>query len=643
MRTARWRYRFESFMSRGGAAIFISLLVLFLTGLTVAGTLRLLVWWFLPGLEGDWGDHLWNIFLAMTDPGNMGVDEQASGWLRASAVAAGFMGVVIFSMLIAFITTALDTLLHEFRKGRSLVVEAGQTVILGWGERVVDIVRELVIANESERDACVVILAERDKEEMEDHLAAMLPDTKSTRLVCRTGSTSTIASLRRISVGSAKSAIVLATCPDSAGEDDKRVSDARVIKTVLALIASQPGGANRIPIVAELFFADSRAVLETLGDPRITCFDSREMLGKILVQTSRTSGLAVVYNELLSFDGCELYLYSADWRQARFYDALWHFVDGVVLGIRRADGRLELRPAPDAVLGEGDQVLIVAEDNSTVAYQARPVATPGQHPFALRRLERRVERELILGWHPIAQTVVAEYADYLPQGSTITIVAHQPSERVRAHVAALAERLPALGISLVERNPLDMAQLRALEPFGYDNVIILSQSEDPSPEKTDAETMVILLLLRKVVRDAGVAAPRTKLITQILDSANYDLISQAHVDDFLISNRLATMILAQLSEQPGMKQVYDDLFQAEGSEVYLKPAELYFPQLPVELPFCDLIGQALKREEICFGYRLSALAADPERNFGVKLNPAKDALVRLAPGDALVVLAEDDR
>ncbi len=78
-------------------------------------------------------------------------------------------------------------------KGRSKVVESGQTLILGWNERVIDIIRELIIANESEKKASVVILAEVDKEEMDDGVFTLITDTKTTKIVTRNGSTSSLA------------------------------------------------------------------------------------------------------------------------------------------------------------------------------------------------------------------------------------------------------------------------------------------------------------------------------------------------------------------------------------------------------------------------------------------------------------------
>jgi len=641
------RYRFENFMSKGGISVFISLVALFFVCLALALLIRWVVLLIFPEVDifEDFFSHIWSVFLAMTDPGNMGEDTDASWLLKISIIVAGFMGVVIFSMLIAFITTALDTTLYEFRKGRSRVIERGQTLILNWNERVLDILRELILANESERDASVVILADRDKEEMDDAVKTHIADAKTTRIVTRKGNTSTIANLRRVNAAAAESVIVLATCSDQAPEEARRVSDAIVIKTILALVEAQEGD-NELAIVAELFFPDSRALIDTFDDPLICCVDSWDILGKILVQTSRTSGLAVVYNEILSFDGGELYFYRAEWRGIRFYDSLFRFPDGVPMGIRRASGELLLRPPVDAVLEDGDEVLLLAEDDSTIDFADRPVASPQQLPFAMRRIEAAEERELILGWHNVAHIMIGEYSDYLTAGSVIDIVVREPTDGLFKEVAELRQANPDLVIQLKTGNPLDLDELRALEPFGYDNVIILSQGEGDNPEKTDSETLVILLLMRKIVRDAGEALEqrKTKIITQILDSENQELISQANVDDFIISNKLITMIFAQLSEEPRIKQLYDDIFQEDGSEIYLKPAALYFDTFPVEVSFAELIALALERDrEICLGYRSHALAADPKRNFGVELNPDKNSRLTLQADDSLVVLAEDDR
>ncbi len=278
-----------------------------------------------------------------------------------------------------------------------------------------------------------------------------------------------------------------------------------------------------------------------------------------------------------------------------------------------------------------------------IPFNREPVCKPRQLPYKKVALEKHREKELILGWHGIAHIVVDQYSDYLLNGSQIDIVVHNPSEAVVSEVQRLRREKTSLRIELVNANPMVFADLQALKPFIYDNVIILSQEEGvSSPERTDSETLVILLLLRKILKDSSVHKINTKLITQVLNSENQELITQTNVDDFIISNKLITMIFAQLSEEPRIKDLYDDIFQEEGSEIYLKPASLYFGSLPIKLTFADLIGQVLKRDEICLGFRKAELAYSPRENFGVILNVDKNREIEIGPKDTIVVLAEDE-
>jgi len=183
--------------------------------------------------------------------------------------------------------------------------------------------------------------------------------------------------------------------------------------------------------------------------------------------------------------------------------------------------------------------------------------------------------------------------------------------------------------------------MREMDPFSYDNIIILSQyTQEMSADKIDSDTLVILLILRKLKEEAPDS--HSKIITQVLNSENQDIILQTNVDDFIISNKLITMILAQLSEEPLIKVLYDDLFSEDGSEIYVKPAHLYFDSFPQNLRFIDIIKQAFNRDEICLGYRHGKLSNDADANFGVKLNPAKDDMITLNEDDFLVVLSEDE-
>ncbi len=643
----RWRYRVDSFLARGSSALFVSLVFAFIGSILLIGMMRLVFNFFAPDTEHNFARQIWFIFLQLTDPGNMNQDNDTPAVFKTAAVVAGLTGVVIFSALIAFLTTALDQAIAHLKKGHSQVLESGHTLVLGWGPRVIEILRELVEANESEDDPVIVILSEIDKEDMDEYLRTNFIDRRNTRVVTRSGATASVQALERVSAGDAKSAIVLASCDPAASLDVKLASDAKVIKTVLAL-DSQRGDDAEFTIVAEVFTDRNRQVVKDIAPDIVSVVDAEEILAKIMVQTSRTSGLAVVYSELLSFEGCEMYFHNNPrWDGIRFDRLQFHFPDGVPIGIRHPDGEIVIRPTLDTVLTAEDEILIVAEDDSTIDYVAEPVMIPKASDIPDRRSNQRFERQLILGWSYKAPIIIQEYADYVVGGSQIDVMINDAPPQLAETIANL-DKNSTVQVKLIDKDPLNSDDLKSIEPFFYNTVIVLPQkpSLDSEPERIDSETIVVLLHLRKLQKaltDAGRIVD-TKLITEVLESANRELVAHAGVNDFIISNRMVSMIFAQISEEPDIQRVYENLFAEEGSEIYVKSASLYFDTLPLTCRFGDLMRVAQKRgEEICLGYKLKSLEGDAGANYGVKLIPPKDSEITLTEEDCLVVVAEDDR
>ncbi len=664
----RLSYKVDNFLARGSKALFQALLVAFLLVFCVIAVLRfvltgadVLVGYtgLAPYLNGDPSNgHLdvvdqflqgmWFTFLQLTDPGNMAQDNTSFRFYKILTIAAGMSGVVIFSALIAFLTTALDQAIANLKKGHSRVLETGHTLIVGWSPRVVEILRELVEANESEKDPVVVILSEQEKEEMDEHLRDHFTDRSNLRVVTRSGPTSALLSLAKVRAEQAHSAIVLAECGEAAGREDKLVSDAKVIKTVLAII-QHVGEDHEINIVAEMFDAKNRDVVEDIDPERISVIDAQEILAKVMVQTSRTSGLSVVYAELLSFEGCEMYFHGAEWNGITWKHVQFHFPDGVPIGIRKADGTLQMRPDLDYALEDDDEVLIVADDDSTIDFRPDKVMEPDDTiPLRPGRIEPKAERQLMLGWSPKAPIIISEYSDYVLEGSEVQVMLRDPSEAVLAEIGELDAELDGVTVTHVGLDPMNVDELASVHPFSFNTVIILPQKpeEELSPERVDSETIIVLLHLRKLQRQVEEQYGRkvgTKLITEVLDSSNQELIARAGVNDFIISNRMVSMMFAQISEEPDIQDVYDDLFQEDGSEIYVKPAWLYFNELPITCKFGDLMALAQKRDtEVCIGYKLKDQEGDPAANFGVTLIPFKDTEVTLTAADGLVVVAEDD-
>jgi len=634
-------YKLERFLSKGGFSIVISLIIIFISGFLFIATIR----FFLINVFSQYGypnnfwEDVWITFLQLTDPGSMGLDDASPGWLKFTAILAGVAGIILLSVLIAFITTSFEKILYDFRKGRGKFIENGHILILGWNERVVDIIRELIIANESEKKASIVVLSEENKENMDDLLTKRLPDTKTTQIVTTNGDFANINELIRVNVKNAKSVIVLANCSERACLNNKINSDIQSIKSIFAIIAAQKGK-NHLPIIVEIYTKEKHDIINYLNEDNIVAINSWDIMGKLLAQTSLNSGLEIVYNEILSFEGSEIYFYHDHWNNINFYESVYHFEDGIPLGIYNESLGIKLRPPGDTKLKDEDKLIILAEDDSTVTFSHTPI----YHYLEKRqikkiKLKREKKKILILGWHSIANVFISELNDYLIEGCVFDIMFNSPSAELEANINHLKNQFPQFNINLINANPLKLEHLENKNPNEYHNIIILSQSlDEQSPDKIDSDTIIILLMLRGITKNFE----NTNIITQVLNSENQEIITQTDVDDFIISNKLITMILAQLSEAPLIKLFYEDIFSEEGSEIYVKPTILYFDSFPQRLKFIEIVNIVNMRNEICLGLRNGNQRKNKETNFGVILNPPKDEVFEININDFFVVLSENE-
>ena len=96
--------------------------------------------------------------------------------------------------------------------------------------------------------------------------------------------------------------------------------------------------------------------------------------------------------------------------------------------------------------------------------------------------------------------------------------------------------------------------------------------------------------------------------------------------------------MTQLAENPELGGVFDDIFDAEGSEIYLKDVAAYVKP-GVAVDFYTVVEAARRCGETAIGYRAMRDAHDPSAAYGVRINPRKSERVTFAPGDRVIVFA----
>jgi ion channel POLLUX/CASTOR len=639
---ARLKYAFDNLMSRGGTSVFLALMALFIGAIILMSCFRLVANLVIPQenmviLEDQW----WITFLQITDAGAVAEDTDSNFLHRIVGIVSIFLGLVLFSSLVAFITSQFEETLARMRKGKSDVIEKNHTLILGFGERVLEIIRELIIANESERRAAIVVLSHHEKDEMDDFFREKIEQRKTTRIITRSGSTSSVNSLKRVGIPRAKSVIILNDAPNDSDDEEKEIADARVLKTIMAVITCC-GEDEMPPVLAELHHKQKQNLALKISD-RVSVIDVQSVLARLMVQTSRISGLAQVYDQLVGFAGNEFYFYrpSGGWKGLSYNDLVFHFHTTCVLGIRYADGSLKLNPVSGAMLGDEDELILLAEDDSTIKISRKkfPARAPITRPAG--SLQKMVEKQLIVGWNQKAGIIVDEYSQYLVEGSSIDLVIDKKSETILREFKKVKSKYPAIQFRLIRADIRDLTVISRLKPDTYDNVLILT-GDGGEAELRDSETIAKLLEFRHFFRTLDQGTLKTQLITEVADSENIEVVQDTGVKDFLISNQFVSRIYAQVSEEPDVLTIYEDLFNEDGSEVYLKPLSLYLASPPPEISFGDLCAAAMMREETCFGVRIMAQEQDAEHSYGIYLNPPKNRIFKLLSTDMLITLAEDE-
>ena len=620
---ARFRYWFDNVMARGTIALMGLLALASLVFIAIVAAVVVIFQLFPPLEVGadkpDFGEIIWGNLMRTLDSGTMGGDE---GWaFRWPMLIVTIGGVIIVASLIGIISSAFDSKVDELRKGRSKVIEKDHTIILGWSSKVFPILSEIVIANESRGRAVIVVLADGDKVEMEDAIRAKLPKTGKTRIIVRSGDPMDLTDLEISNPHTARSIILLA--PES-GPDP----DSVVIKTALAITNNPKRKSSDYHIVGEIQDPANLEAARLVAKHEASWVLANDLISRVTVQTSRQSGLSVVYTELLDFDGDEIYFTTQPTLVGMTYaETQYAFAESAVIGFVKG-GTVLINPAADVVYEADDQLIVIAEDDSLI----RVAGTGVVDESAINKhvvVETAAEQTLILGFNSGLHAMLRELAAYVAPGSSALVVADVDEPEF--------ETFENLTVVFQKGDATSRTVLAAVPVTDFAHIIVLAYKETMDVQRADAKTLITLLHLREIADELGLDL---NVVSEMIDDRNRELAEVTRADDFIVSDKLISLMLSQLSENRQLSDVFTDLFSSEGSEIYLRPAEAYV-RLGVTIDFYTLLEAARQRGETAIGYRVAADARDSDKQYGVHVNPRKAGRFALESGDRVIVLAEE--
>lgn len=643
----RIRYRIDNFMSKGSSSIFLALLALFTLGFLIMVFIRLVANYFLPDTTlNSWMEIPWRVYVSVME-GSAAETDGDSNWLaKTTSILGVLVGLILFSSMVAFITSVFEAKLAELRRGRSLVIEKGHTLILGFGDRIIEIIRELIEANESEPDAAIVILAEDDKEEMDNVIRDNIRDFGSTRVITRSGIVTNIKNLKNVSADQSKSIIIMNSAASWQSKSDRKLADALVLKSIMSIIAVCDGEEHP-PIVCEIHSNRDRDLAEHISNGSVKALNEVSVLSRMIAQLALSqNGLSVVYSDMVGFDGNEFYFYQPNdgWGgPMTFGESTHRFNSSTPMGIHNSDGEIILNPHPETPVTDEDDLIVFAEDDSTIFYFNEPMFNSKVTEIPKINTTLRTQRVALLNWTSKTEIIMEKLCSYLPAGSELQTYVSEKNEEMLSFKSSLLETYPDLNISIEQLDFNDLNQLKDIDPNSFDSLLILSPGGN-TIEEMDAFVISLLIRIRQILRKSG-STKWPKLITEVMDSENIDIILNSGVEDFMVSNQFVSQIMAQVSEEPLALDVYDDLFQADGSELYIKPVSYYFDfegKDSITVCYGDCVQAAQLRKEVILGIQLHSEQKNKDKMFGISLIPDKSEKFTLTPKDGLVALAPDE-
>lgn len=620
----RLHYIFDNIMSGGVIAVIGWLALISFAFIILAASIIAFT-----GVTQDEGrrygflEAAWLSLLRTLDPGTMGGD---TGWeFRIIMLLVTLGGIFIVSTLIGILSSGIERKIEELRKGRSFVVEKKHTLILGWSTKIFSILSELIIANKNKRKCRIVILGTKDKLEMEDEIKSRITIPKNTKIICRSGNPMDTNNLQMVNINKSKAIIIL---------DDEK-DNMFAIKTMLALVNNPQRKPEPYNIVAEIGDKKNLVTAKMVGGKEAKLILSDELISRIVVQTCRYEGLSNVYVDLLNFSDDEIYFRNEPLLIGKtFAESISAYNTSSVIGLRYKNGDIKLNPPMETKILEGDQLIVVAEDDDTTnitlhdhQIQETDILKANPEPASPKKI-------LILGWNHRGSLIVKDLDNYMIKGSEIMIVAK--TKTIEETISGLQPELKNITIKFHHGDINDRSLLEYLNIFSYNNLILLCYSDDESPREADAKTLISLLHVRDILNREQ---KTLNIVTEMADIQDVELAKITKEDDFVVSDILVSLMIAQLSENSELKTVFESLFNPDGSELYVKNAK-DFVTTGKPVNFYTVVESAKRQQQVVIGYRIQSESTQHKKNYGIVLNPKKSNEITFSDEDKIIVIAE---
>lgn len=609
----KFQYRFDNLMSKGTVSLIgmlfgITVLVVCVSGILVAITRC--------GDADTVGRNIWISLMHAIDAGTITADDGNLVFMILMTIVT-ICGLFITSVLIGVLNTGIENKMTSLQKGKSLVLEKNHVIILGFNENALNIISELIIANENHKHQRIVIMDDVDKTEMEDAVHQKIPNTRTTKIICRSGRIDRFSDLSICSPETCRSIIVNVN------------DDAQAIKTLLACVSLLEKSDNSSAyITAMIQNPENLEAARIAGGNRAEILYVKNTIARLMAHVSRQPGISSVFTNLLSYDGDEIYVEPLAGAEGHTVEELnLRLPKSIVIGISK-QGIPKINPPGDTRVEPGDEVILIEEDDG-VSSLAGTAADVQDSAFSdTPDIPILPQHTLILGCGEMLELALKELDNYVAPGSGILIADTSLDEQGKA---IRKMKFRNMTVELKECDIYTGKVLNELLQANPQNVMIMTDTSLDDDE-ADARTLLLLLQLDNL---AKLNHLKFTVASEMRKVDNQELARLTKVNDFVVSNNIVALMMTQISQNRQQRALLEDLLDEDGSEFYRKPISRYV-KCGIPVDFYTVTSAAARYGEVAVGYQKAK-----DGRFITTCNPEKAGRITFAPEDALIVIAED--